>query len=145
MSWWLEEMAVSQLPAGEREREREREREGGGGGGGRGSAYTHTETRDYCNTLSFTHTHCETQKDIHAHIPSFSLTHTPSHTQTNKHTSILMTHHPLSHTNMFSGVSLSDPSSLIVGCCSLHLFQFHPHCLPSLETPTASLIVWLAW
>ena len=28
MSWWLEEMAVSQLPAGEKERERER---GGGG------------------------------------------------------------------------------------------------------------------
>ena len=37
MSWWLEEMAMSQLPAGERERERERER----GGGGRGSALTH--------------------------------------------------------------------------------------------------------
>ena len=77
MSWWLEEMAVSQLPAGERERERERERGGGGG-------VVDTRTnKGLLNTPSFTHTHCETQKDIHAHIPSFSLTHTPSHTQTN--------------------------------------------------------------
>ena len=49
MSWWLEEMAVSQLPAVERERERERER-GGGGGGGSGHTHTHTDTHIHRHT-----------------------------------------------------------------------------------------------
>ena len=78
MSWWLEEMAMGQLPAGEREGERERERGGGGWVEGRGSRHTHKQW-----AIKHSLTHTVRHRKTYMHTFPLSLSHTPSHTQTN--------------------------------------------------------------